>query len=68
MDTHSTTPAPEPRDDPRRSLVVERTSGESVVIGGEVEITLLRVIGDRAHIGVTTPEGVPVTRSELYRE
>jgi carbon storage regulator len=57
---------PDPED--RSGLVVEQQAGDSVVIGGDIEIVLLEVNGDRAHIGVIAPEGVAIARSEVYRE
>jgi carbon storage regulator CsrA len=67
MSTESSTPEPEPEDRQGLELVVERKTGESVVIGEEIEIKLVRVRGDRAHIGVQAPEGVPIVRSEVHR-
>jgi carbon storage regulator len=61
MSTEQATPTPEP------GLVVERKTGESVVIGDDVEIKLLGVKGDQAQIGVLVPEGVTVVRSEARR-
>jgi hypothetical protein len=34
-------------------LVVEQEAGDSVVIAGDIEIVLLGVKGDRAHISLT---------------
>jgi carbon storage regulator CsrA len=49
-------------------LVVEQVAGDSVVIAGNIEVVLLRVKGDRAHIGVIAPEDVAIARGEVYRE
>lgn len=67
MSTRST-PAPEPQDRSATGLVVEQVAGDSVVIAGNIEVVLLRVKGDRAHIGVIAPEDVPIARGEVYRE
>jgi carbon storage regulator len=64
MSTESSTPTPERQG---LDLVVERKTGESVVIGDEIEIKLVGVKGDRARIGVLAPEGVTVVRSEDHR-
>jgi carbon storage regulator CsrA len=48
-------------------LVVERGPSESVVIGDEIEVILLRVKGDRVSLGVVAPEGVEIARGEAYR-
>ena len=60
-------PAPEPQD-PQPALLIECTSGDSVIIDGDIEIVLLGVKHDRAHIGVIAPDGVPIARGEIYRE
>jgi carbon storage regulator CsrA len=65
MSTRST-PTPEPHD--RSELVIEQEAGDSVVIAGQIEIVLLEVNGDRAHIGVIAPEGVTIARGEVYGE
>ena len=49
-------------------LVVERTSADTVTIAGEIEIVLLQVKHERAHIGVIAPEGVAIARGEVYRD
>jgi carbon storage regulator CsrA len=67
MATRST-PTPEPQDHPGSRLDVEQKAGDSVVIAGDIEIVLLQVKGDRAHIGVIAPEGVAIARGEVYRE
>ena len=48
-------------------LVVEQTSADRFTIAGEIEIVLLQVRHDRAHIGVISPEGVTIARGEVYR-
>ena len=57
-----------PSSDPGPGWVVEQSPGDSVVIAGDIEIVLLQVKGDRAHIGVIAPEGVAVARGEVYRD
>ena len=46
-------------------LVLTRRVGESVLIGDDIEITLVRIEGDQVRIGVTAPKQVPVYRKEL---
>lgn len=47
-------------------LVLGRKVGESIVIGGEIRVTLLSVEGERARIGIEAPRSVPVVRQELF--
>jgi carbon storage regulator CsrA len=67
MSTHPNLTLETPDDGPGFGRIVEQVAGDSVVIG-DVEITLLRVMGDRAHIAVNAPDGVAIARGEVYRE
>ena len=47
-------------------LALSRKVGESLVIGNNVEITILEVKGEQIKIGIDAPKSVPVYRKELY--
>jgi carbon storage regulator len=47
-------------------LALSRKSGEAIVVGNNVEITVLEVKGDQVKIGIAAPKSVPVYRKELY--
>lgn len=47
-------------------LVFSRQRDESVMIGDEVEITIVDVRGDRVRLGITAPREIPVHRREIY--
>ena len=47
-------------------LVLSRQKDESIMIGDEVEITIVDVRGDKVRIGVTAPRSVSVHRKEVY--
>lgn len=47
-------------------LVLSRKTGERVVIGQEVEVTVLKVQGKRVKLGVTGPGEMPIHRGEVY--
>ncbi len=47
-------------------LALSRKSGESVMIGNDIEITVLEIKGDQAKIGIQAPKSVPIYRKELY--
>lgn len=47
-------------------LVLSRRKNESVVIGGDVVVTVVRIEGDRVHLGVEAPREVPVDRDEVW--
>ena len=46
-------------------LVLSRKIGEQIKIGADVIVTLLRVMGDRARIGIDAPREVPIIRTEI---
>ncbi len=47
-------------------LILTRRVGESVVIGGNVTITVLGVKGNQTRIGVNAPRDIAVHREEIY--
>lgn len=47
-------------------LVLSRQKDESIVIGDDVEITIVDVRGDKVRLGITAPKSVPVHRREIY--
>lgn len=49
-------------------LVLSRRAGESVVIGGDVTISVLEVRGDVVRIGIDAPRSVAVHRAELLEQ
>lgn len=49
-------------------LVLSRRTGESVVIGDDVVVTVLEVRGDVIRLGIRAPRAVQVHREEVYRE
>ena len=46
-------------------LVLTRKSGEEIVIDGNIRVRVLKVQGSRVRIGIETPAGLRVMRSEL---
>jgi len=49
-------------------LVLSRKTGESIVIGNDVVITVLEVRGDQIRIGIDAPRTVTVNRKEVHDE
>lgn len=47
-------------------LILTRKKGESVKIGDEIEIFITEVKGDKVRIGISAPENMKITRTELY--
>jgi carbon storage regulator len=46
-------------------LILSRKKGESLVIGGDIEITVVDVAGDKVRLGIKAPGDVSVLRAEL---
>jgi carbon storage regulator len=49
-------------------LVLTRKSNQSIVIGDDVEVSVLGVAGDKVRLGIRAPRSVPVFRKEVYVE
>ena len=49
-------------------LVLSRKPKESVVINGNVTVSILRVDNDNVRIGIEAPREVNVMRYEIYEE
>ncbi|PWW08355.1 carbon storage regulator CsrA [Paenibacillus cellulosilyticus] len=47
-------------------LVLSRKKGETIMIGSDIELTVLEVSADGVRIGITAPKEVGVLRKELY--
>jgi len=47
-------------------LILTRRVGETVVIGDEVQVTVLGVKGNQVRLGVNAPRDVSVHRQEIY--
>jgi carbon storage regulator len=49
-------------------LVLTRKPQQSVMIGDDIEVTVIAVQGDKVRIGINAPTDVPVFRTEIYLE
>ena len=47
-------------------LVLTRKTNQSIMIGDEVEVSVLAVSGDKVRVGISAPRDVPVFRKEVY--
>ena len=48
-------------------LVLTRRENESVVIGDNVEITVLYVSGKKVRLGISAPKDISIHRKEIYQ-
>ncbi len=49
-------------------LVLTRKSNQSIMIGDEIEISVLAIMGEKVRIGIEAPRSIPVFRKEVYLE
>lgn len=47
-------------------LILTRKTGEKLMVGDDVEITVLGVKGNQVRVGVSAPKDVAVHREEVY--
>ena len=47
-------------------LVLSRQKDESIIIGDDIEITIVDVRGDKVRLGITAPREISVHRREVY--
>ncbi|MGH2834340.1 MAG: carbon storage regulator CsrA, partial [Solirubrobacteraceae bacterium] len=57
-----------PKGKDRRMLVLTRKSNESIMIGDDIKVSVLLVVGEKVRIGIEAPSEVPVFRTEVYLE
>ena len=49
-------------------LILSRRSNQSIVIGGNIVVTVLETSGDQVRLGINAPREVTVHREEVHRE
>lgn len=47
-------------------LVLTRKTNQSIMIGDEIEVSVLSVAGDKVRIGIDAPRSIAVFRKEVY--
>ena len=47
-------------------LVLTRRLKESIMIGDDIEISILSIEGDQVKIGISAPKNVDIHRKEIY--
>jgi carbon storage regulator len=49
-------------------LVLTRKGNQSIMIGDDIEVSVLAIMGEKVRIGIEAPRTVPVFRKEVYLE
>lgn len=47
-------------------LVLSRQRDQTIMIGDDVEITVVDIRGDKVRLGINAPAAIPVHRKEVY--
>lgn len=49
-------------------LALTRKIGDSIVIGGGIEIVVLGIQGEQVKLGINAPKDVSILRKEIYQQ
>lgn len=49
-------------------LVLTRKTNQSIVIGDDIEVTVVEVRGVQVRLGINAPKEIPIYRREIYEE
>ena len=47
-------------------LVLSRHKDETIMIGDDIELTVVDIRGDKVRLGIKAPSTIPVHRKEVY--
>lgn len=47
-------------------LILSRKKGESIRIGEDIEIVITEIKGDKVRLGISAPDDMKISRTELY--
>ncbi|HLR15194.1 MAG TPA: carbon storage regulator CsrA [Bacillota bacterium] len=47
-------------------LILRRKSNESIIIGDDIEITVMGIEGDQIKLGIDAPKNIEIHRKEIY--
>jgi carbon storage regulator len=49
-------------------LVLTRKSNQSIMIGDDIDVSVLSIMGEKVRVGIQAPRNIPVFRKEVYLE
>jgi carbon storage regulator len=47
-------------------LIITRRAGERIMVGDDIAIEVMEIVGNSVRIGISAPRSVPVYREEIY--
>ena len=47
-------------------LILTRRTGETIMVGDDIMVTVLGIKGNQVRVGIKAPRNVPVHREEIY--
>lgn len=47
-------------------LALTRKKNESIIIGDNIEIKILEIVGDKVRLGIEAPREIAIHRKEIY--
>ena len=47
-------------------MIISRRKDESIMIGDDIEVTIVDVRGDKVRLAINAPRSIPVHRKEVY--
>jgi len=49
-------------------LVLTRKKGQSIIIGDDIEVSIIEIQGEQVRIGINAPKHITIHRDEIYKE
>jgi carbon storage regulator len=49
-------------------LVLARKKGQSIVIGDNIEVSIIDIQGDQVRLGINAPKNISIHRKEIFLE
>ncbi|AKN33913.1 carbon storage regulator [Clostridium carboxidivorans P7] len=49
-------------------LVISRKKGESILLGKDIEITVVKIDDSSVKLSISAPKNITILRKELYKE
>jgi carbon storage regulator len=47
-------------------LIITRRPGEKIILGEDISIQVMEIVGNQVRIGIQAPKSVPVYREEIW--